>query len=115
MNKGETFVLLWRALGKCDKALVRHIVNRYWLQAEQQLSVYLRQQRLRCVFAMALQEDPVSERWFALLDDLLQHFCFGCKEVPNDLKCYHTVASARKVMDWRRIERHHARRMKTIS
>lgn len=64
MNKGETFVLLRRLLGHCDKALVRHIVQRYWLPAERNLSISLRQTARQQFFCNELLDDSTSRFWW---------------------------------------------------
>ncbi len=42
MDKGITFVLIWRKLGHCDKSLVKYIIDMFWIPAERELAILLR-------------------------------------------------------------------------
>ncbi len=70
MNKGETFVLLWRKLKHCDKSLVRHIVQLYWLPAETRLAILLRIAARREFFQWEMTCDAGSKHWWGVLREI---------------------------------------------
>lgn len=119
MNKGETFVLLWRLLGYCDKALVRNLVKHYWLPAEAQLAASLRTDRLRELFCGALSALPPTERWFALLNAIQGSARCSCGGRHIGRRANFMTIGEYRLLNGppaeATIEKHHQKRMRVIS